>query len=351
MPKEPCLKCNRNVNKNHRAVCCDICNRWVHIKCNFFNPIDYKRLQHDPLPFFCINCISEMLPFEKVTNNEFYSFITRGSIFPDNYESTISRQLSPQIQEHVKKLNSLFQNPTCEDSDNEVSPIDCNYYDPEEFDNAKFDSSKSFSILHLNIHSIQKHIDTLRILIKSMESKSFEFNIIAISESKLKKTISPLVDIKIDNYHVPVSTPSEGSKGGVLFYIHSKLEFKPRPDLEIYESRTLESSFIEIINSKKSNDIVGVIYRHPSMPLEHFNENYLRSLIFNLSQEKNKNIHIAGDFNVDLLNLSHSASSEYFEIMCSNHLLPSISLPTKLNISDKDTLIDKIFTNSFNPDT
>ena len=68
---------------------------WVHIKCNYLNPIDYKRLQNDPLPFFCIKCMSEILPFEKVTNNEFYLFITRGSIFPDNDESTISRQLSP----------------------------------------------------------------------------------------------------------------------------------------------------------------------------------------------------------------------------------------------------------------
>ena len=41
--------------------------------------------------------------------------------------------------------------------------------------------------MHLNIHSIQKPIDTLRILIKSMEFRSFKFYIIAISESKLKK--------------------------------------------------------------------------------------------------------------------------------------------------------------------
>ena len=36
--------------------------------------------------------------------------------------------------------------------------------------------------------------------------------------------------------------------------------------------------------------------------------------------------------------------------MCSNHLLPSISLPTKLN-NNINTLIDNIFTNTFNPDT
>ena len=37
------------------------------------------------------------------------------------------------------------------DSD-DTSPINCNYYDIGEFQKGKFDSSKSFSIFHLNIH-------------------------------------------------------------------------------------------------------------------------------------------------------------------------------------------------------
>ena len=66
-----------------------------------------------------------------------------------------------------------------------ISPINCNYFDYEEFDKAKFSSSKSFSILHLNIHSIQKHIDSLRTLLLMLESDNFQFDIVAISESML----------------------------------------------------------------------------------------------------------------------------------------------------------------------
>ena len=49
----------------------------------------------------------------------------------------------------------------------------------------------------------------------------------------------------------------------------------------------LESTFIEIVNPRKSNIIVGVIYRHPSMDLTDFNCNYLNKLLENISKNKN----------------------------------------------------------------
>ena len=268
------------------------------------------------------------------------------------------------MQTHINKLNSYltknFTNPDIDDDDDDVnadeelvSPINCNFYDYDEFSSAKFDSSKSFSVFHLNIHSIQKHIDSLRSLLILLESKDFEFDIVAISESKILKNVSPIVDINIHNYHDPISMPSEANKGGVLLYVNKKNpNFKPRPDLNIYSPKMLESSFIEIINPNKCNTLIGVLYRHPSLDVDIFNSDYIRPLVTKLSLEKNKNVYLCGDFNINLLNLSnHSGSSEFFDIMSSNHLLPSISLPTKLNSSGNDTLIDNIYTNIFNPDT
>ena len=58
-----------------------------------------------------------------------------------------------------------------------------------------------------------------------------------------------MVDINISNYHDPISTPTEASKGGVLLYVNNKIpNFKPRNDLNIYSPKVLESAFIEIIN-------------------------------------------------------------------------------------------------------
>ena len=68
------------------------------------------------------------------------------------------------------------------------------YYSIEEVQKAKFKTSTSFSIFHLNIHSVQLHIEELRIL---LEKISFKFDIIAISDTKLKD--QPIVDI--NGYH------------------------------------------------------------------------------------------------------------------------------------------------------
>ena len=47
----------------------------------------------------------------------------------------------------------------------------------------------------------------------------------------------------------------------------------------------LESNFIGIVNLRKSDIIVKVIYRHPSMDLSGFNCNYLNKLLQNILKE------------------------------------------------------------------
>ena len=135
-----------------------------------------------------------------------------------------------------------------------------------------------------------------------------------------------------------------------MLYVKNELNYKPREDLEIYKSKDLESSFIEIINAKETNDIVGVIYRHPNMDTHIFTDDKLSTLLNKLSFENNKKIFIAGDFNFDLLKSSnHTDTLNFINKMTSNFLLPVITLPTKINTSN-DTLIDNIFTNQINPD-
>ena len=45
-------------------------------------------------------------------------------------------------------------------------------------------------------------------------------------------------------------------------------------------------AFIEIINSKKSNIIIGCIYRHNNMHLNGFNNGYLNTLLAKLFNDK-----------------------------------------------------------------
>ena len=81
-----------------------------------------------------------------------------------------------------------------------------------------------------------------------------------------------------------------------------------------------------------------------------FIDHKLSYLMDKLSCERNKKVYIAGDFNFDLLKVaSHTATANFYDKLTSNLIIPTISLPTKIN-NKNNTLIDNIFTNQFNPD-
>ena len=144
-------------------------------------------------------------------------------------------------------------------------------------------------------------------------------------------------------------TPSETYAGGTLLYIANHLSYKCQNDLNIYKKNELESTFIEIVNPKKSNIIVGVIYRHPSMDLTDFNCNYLNKLLENISKEQ-KSIFLLGDFNVNLLNYNeHNQTNEFLDSLASNSFISLILQRTRIT-SHSNTLIDNIFSNVIDPD-
>ena len=76
--------------------------------------------------------------------------------------------------------------------------------------------------------------------------------------------------------------------GGTLLYINNKLSYKLRQDLCIYKSSELESTFIEIKNPKKTNIIIGCIYRHPTMNLNEFKDKHLNILLQKNFKRKEK---------------------------------------------------------------
>ena len=70
--------------------------------------------------------------------------------------------------------------------------------------------------------------------------------------------------------------------------------------MKIHKKFELESTFIEIINPRKFNIIVGVIYRHPEMDVNDFDNNFLNNLLKkNIS--RTKKVFLLYDFNIDLM--------------------------------------------------
>ena len=90
---------------------------------------------------------------------------------------------------------------------------------------------------------------------ESLISKSKNnFQIISISETRLKKTQETTKNIQLENYNIE-HVATEPANEGVLLYIKKAINNKLRPDLMIYKKRELESRFIDIIQ-KDSRKIV-----------------------------------------------------------------------------------------------
>ena len=104
------------------------------------------------------------------------------------------------------------------------------------------------------------------------------------------------------------------------------------------------------MNPKKSNIIVGTIYKHPSMDLTDFNSNYLNNLLEKISKEQ-KFVFLLGDFNINLMNYNvHNPTNGFLDSLASNSFLPYILQPTRITSHSK-TLIGNIFTYITLPDS
>ena len=88
-------------------------------------------------------------------------------------------------------------------------------------------------------------------------------------------------------------------------FINSDLNYIPRKDLDQRikngNSET-EMKWIEIVEEKGTNKIIGIIYRHPNKIENDFNL-VVSKILCKIKNEKKRII--AGDFNYDLLTYSY----------------------------------------------
>ena len=201
---------------------------------------------------------------------------------------------------------------------------------------------KPLSLFHINACSFSKNYDDLQHLLSCTKGN---FDIIAVSKTRITKNVSLLNNLNLNNYSFEF-TPTETCAGGTLLYIASHLSYKCRNDLKLFKKNELESTFIEIVNPKESNIIVRVIYRNSSMDLTGFNCKCLNKLLEDISKEQ-KPILLLRDFNVNLLN--YNENNQTNEVLDSNSYIPLILPPTRIT-SHSNTLTDNIFSNVLDPD-
>ena len=275
--KFPCGICEKPVANNHQAINCDKCSLWIHTKCNKINKQTYIYLMCETSHWYCMLCTKTFLRYSVLNDNEF-----KQTVIAKQVKFTyISKSVISNTENFIKAINS----------ENNFTK----YFTIKDLNSAFNDIGNPFSLFHLNMNSLSFHYDELESLIS--ESKN-DFQIIGISETRLKKTQETTTNIHLKNYNIE-HVPTESSNRGVLLYIKKAINYKLRPDLMIYKKRELEPVFIEIIQKDFKNIVVGCIYRHPCMQQSEFNDEYLRSLSEKLISE-NKEVILLSDFNIDL---------------------------------------------------
>ena len=323
--KTKCNLCTKKVNENAPFVYCTCCSKFYHKRCSDTKTCVFP-LSKD---WRCNKCSINSLPFSSITDDGL--LLNLQGISGDSAEF-VSNLPSFSIQSLLDQLPG--QNFNTDDFLSES--IESKYYSPAQFISQKF-SKNSFTIAHLNIASLQGHIDELRTLLTILDHP---FDILCITETRLHDR-DPLVNIQIPGYNF-VHKETTTQCGGVGIFIKTGIEYEEL-NLTSSQHNVFESIFIEIKNDKKKNVVIGCIYRHPR-PVADFLDSYFEEMLEKVAN-LNKTCALLGDFNIDLIKYGDNHHTDSFYDQISSHgFRPLILQPSRVT-SSSATLIDNIFIN------
>ena len=170
-PKFLCKICAKNVQDKDKAVQCDLCELWIHIKCNNLNYLDYRYLQNCDESWYCIECCSTIFPFNSLSSNKNFlacctntdSNITQWKDLENDHDSSLLLKPSSNLE----LLVNQFNNATPENGNDPEKIASSKYYDIDEMHNIEIPhKSKSLSLFHIiNACSLNKNFDGLQYLL------------------------------------------------------------------------------------------------------------------------------------------------------------------------------------------
>ncbi|XP_073245687.1 uncharacterized protein [Porites lutea] len=193
-------------------------------------------------------------------------------------------------------------------------------------------SGRGFKIAGLNINSLTKHIDELRILLADRS-----IDILSINETKLDDSINSC-EVQIPGYEF-IRRDRNRQGGGVGFYIKTSINFGVRSDLN---APSLENLCIEIRKPNSRPFLIATWYRPPCSSIDLFlpYESFLEKL-----DSLGLEYYLLGDLNCNLASAQYDLNTRRLcEISDLFGLQQLITEPTRITESSS-TLIDLIYTN------
>ena len=193
----PCSISVKAIGDKEDSIYCDKCNLWVHIKCNNLNYVDHKYLSGKGDPWFCLKCKSQLFPFGTINNKK----ITQSILNNGNKKNDIENEINNLVLKPPPSLSSLFNQfnniPQTQDHRDPENVIRCKYHDSE-VQSIKIPNKNScLSLFHINTCSLNKTFEDLGYLTKS---SNINFDIIAISETRILKDTNVEKNVNIQNF-------------------------------------------------------------------------------------------------------------------------------------------------------
>ena len=234
-------------------IYCHKCDLQVHLKWNNLNYIDFKYHSGTVNPWICLKCNSQLFPFATLNYKTFIQHILNISNVKNssaNEPNNLSLKPPPSLSSLFNKCDNTSQANDHKDPENVVSS---KYYDLGETQSMKISNKNScLSLFHINTCSLNKSFIDLEYLI---ESTNINFDIIAISETRMLKDTDNVKNINTTNFS-SAFTPIESTAGRTLFYTEDHLAYFLA---DFYKNSNLELTYVKISDPNKFNFIVSCI--------------------------------------------------------------------------------------------
>ena len=187
---------------------------------------------------------------------------------------------------------------------------------------------------HLNICSLPKHMDELKILLYDNP-----FHIMCLNETWLNSSWTDS-ELQTEGYNLIRNyRPDSQCGGGTAIYFSTELTGRHRPDLSTSEPEAVR---LELRSPNNSRTLICSIYRPPNNDLEVFKTN-IEGVLDKISTER-ANIILAGDLNEDMkgkrLTTQAKGLNQLFNIY---QLKQLIKEPTR-KTEHTSSLIDLVYT-------
>ena len=291
--KEYCRSCHKTVGANERAISCDLCKRWTHLKCSDMATKTYNQNKNKEFPWVCNTCRTpEVLHKDKLD---------------------------------IRKLTK-DQIPITNESLQERNP-------------------NKFLLLHYNCRSYLSKFEEIQNICYKLQPA-----ILCLTETWLDSSTGPQAYIP-QGYAIIRQDRTEEFKqkygktnGGGVAILHKK-ELKVR---KIINNANLEETLWVQVKSKP-NFTLGVVYRaeYTDLLTDNGNGTIMEAQLREATSKTNKLI-VVGDFNCDTeSNTPDTKTNILSEVFETQGMIQTIKQPTRIEMnSNKATTIDHIWTRS-----